>query len=83
MPETRGERVLPRETIKRIYERAGLGKALGRQREAAHLSGERVEDSLPREGQQGDLAIKRLVALTANDRSGVPMRVLITEQPGY
>jgi hypothetical protein len=83
MAQAGGERILSRDVIREIYERSGLSNVLMRQREAAHLSGERVEDLSLRVGQQGELAAKRLAALTANDKSSVPMRVLISEQPGY
>lgn len=71
-------RVLPRETIRRIYEKAGLGASLARQQEVAHLSGERVEDLTITRNRA-----VRAAVLDANEKTGVPIKQLMTEKPGY
>ena len=77
MAENRADRVLPRDIISKIYVSAGLGDVLRRQREVAHLSGERVEDPTLKLGDTKGTETKqsepkqRLGALPLH-RTGVP-----------
>lgn len=81
MAETGWDRLLSREKIAEIYERAGLRDVLLRQRQTAHMSGERVEDLSVMSTKRGQGV--RSAVLDANEKSGVPIKQLMTERPGY